>query len=91
MERLTVWVIGRVQGVGFRYFTRRQATRLALTGWVRNEPDGSVKVVAEGPREDLEYLLKALQDGPRTSNVKEVRPHWSTASKVFLDFVVRYF
>lgn len=91
MERLTVWVIGRVQGVGFRHFTRRQATRLDLTGWVRNEPDGSVKVVAEGPRKDLEYLLKALQDGPRISNVKEVRPHWSTASKVFPDFVVRYF
>ncbi len=48
VDRFKVTVYGRVQGVSFRYYTRREATNRGLTGWVRNEMDGSVKVVAEG-------------------------------------------
>lgn len=91
MERLAARVTGRVQGVGFRYFTRKMAIRLGLTGWVRNEPDGSVEVVAEGSREALEALLEAIHEGPPTSRVDHVRPYWSEAAGVFESFRVRYF
>lgn len=91
MERLAAQVTGRVQGVGFRYFTRKTATRLGLTGWVRNEPDGSVELVAEGSREALEDLLEALEQGPPASRVDHVRPYWSEAAGAFNSFRVRYF
>lgn len=56
---------GRVQGVGFRYFTQRTAVRLGLTGWVRNLPDGGVEVEAQGSREVLTSFESALRQGPR--------------------------
>lgn len=53
---------GKVQGVGFRAATHRIAQSLRITGWVRNEPDGSVRMVAEGPEEDIRALLDRLND-----------------------------
>ena len=62
--RLDARVIGRVQGVGFRYHVLRRAMDLDLRGWVANERDGSVSCRAEGRRRDLEALVEALEDGP---------------------------
>ncbi|SDQ75664.1 acylphosphatase [Quadrisphaera sp. DSM 44207] len=62
-ERLLATVSGRVQGVGFRFWTARRARELGLTGWAANLPDGRVEVVAQGPRERLEELLAALREG----------------------------
>lgn len=64
VERLTVWVSGHVQGVGFRWWTRARALEYGLRGWALNRPDGRVEVVAEGPREALEALLAVLQPPP---------------------------
>lgn len=72
MKRLEATVTGRVQGVGFRDYAKREARRLGLTGWVRNEPDGSVCVVAEGPEEALDGLVEALREGPGTARVKRI-------------------
>ena len=88
-ERLDATVRGDVQGVGFRWFVRRQAARLPVTGWVANEPDGSVHVVAEGPSEALRILLGQLQDGPPGSTVKAVEESWSAASGSFPTFEIR--
>jgi acylphosphatase len=74
--RLDVSIHGRVQGVGFRYFARREARRLELDGWVANEADGSVRVVADGPRDDLETLLETLREGPPASIVDRVVVNW---------------
>lgn len=63
--RLTAWVHGRVQGVGFRWWTRARALELGLVGRAVNRPDGRVEVVAEGRRSDCERLL-ALLRGPGT-------------------------
>lgn len=71
-ERLDASVRGRVQGVGFRYFVIREASRLDLDGYVANERDGSVHVVAEGPAEDLDALLEQLREGPPASIVERV-------------------
>ncbi|MBX9927499.1 MAG: acylphosphatase [Gemmatimonadaceae bacterium] len=65
-------VHGVVQGVGFRYFVRREATALGLSGWVRNLPDGSVEVLADGSDGALVALASRLQQGPPASQVREV-------------------
>lgn len=65
-------VRGRVQGVGFRWFTVRSARRLGLRGWVRNAADGSVEVLAAGAGESLGTLEDDLKRGPVASSVRQV-------------------
>ena len=77
MERLHAIVRGDVQGVGFRYFVQRRAQQLGLSGWVRNNDDGSVELVAEGTRKQLEDLKHALEEGPRLARVDRVETKWS--------------
>ena len=89
-ERLEATVKGRVQGVGFRYHVLQLARQLGLTGYVRNRWDGSVEVVAEGERSELERLLAYLQAGPRSATVTEVQTNWQAASGIFDSFEVRY-
>jgi acylphosphatase len=62
--RLTVWVRGRVQGVGFRWWTRARGLELGLTGWAANLADGRVEVVAEGRRDRCTELLALLSEMP---------------------------
>jgi acylphosphatase len=66
-------VEGRVQGVGFRYFVRQAARQLGVAGWVRNRPDGSVEVLADGPPSALDELELSLREGPPGSRVDQVR------------------
>jgi acylphosphatase len=89
-ERLHAIVSGVVQGVNFRNFTRSEAGRLGLTGWVRNRSDGTVEALAEGPRPALERLLAWLQHGPPAARVTEVQTAWSTATGEFEKFNVRW-
>jgi acylphosphatase len=65
-------VEGRVQGVFFRDTTRREAVGLGLRGWVKNLPDGSVEVVAEGPRDKVDQLVQWCQHGPSYARVTRV-------------------
>jgi acylphosphatase len=88
-ERLSAQITGRVQGVGFRNFTQMRARQLELTGWVRNEQDGSVRLEAEGPRGALEELLDAVHEGPRTARVSDVDADWDDATDEFDTFRVR--
>jgi acylphosphatase len=72
-ERLTARITGRVQGVGFRWWARRQAEGLGLVGWVMNADDEqSVELVAEGGREALDELLRRLRRGPDGARVEAV-------------------
>jgi acylphosphatase len=80
MERLHAIVRGDVQGVGFRYFVQRHARQLGLTGWVRNNDDGTVELVAEGAREKLDDLRRAVEEGPRGATVDRVDAQWSAAA-----------
>ncbi|MFI5102388.1 MAG: acylphosphatase [Terriglobales bacterium] len=66
-------VRGRVQGVGFRWFVEREAHILKIAGWVRNNPDGSVEVLAVGTRDQLAGLRSRLQEGPRAARVDDVQ------------------
>ena len=63
-RRYHMIVKGMVQGVGFRYFTSQWAERLDICGWVRNLPDGSVEVEAEGRMKDLDEFMKKVKEGP---------------------------
>ena len=65
-------VRGRVQGVGFRWFVEREAHILGVAGWVRNNHDGSVEVLAQGTREQLSGLHSRLREGPRAARVDVV-------------------
>ena len=87
--RLDVTVIGRVQGVGFRYFALREAMGLGLDGWVANTADGSVRCVAEGPRARLETLLERLREGPPSAIVERVSDAWMPATGTLGSFGVR--
>ncbi len=75
-ERLEIRVRGVVQGVGFRWHTMRQAEALGLGGWVRNLPDGTVQIVAEGPRAALERLLAWARQGPPHASVAAADAEW---------------
>ncbi|MGB3714152.1 MAG: acylphosphatase [Candidatus Promineifilaceae bacterium] len=90
VDQLRACVSGRVQGVSFRYYTRREAVSLGLTGWVRNERDGSVLVVAEGDVVKLEKLLTFLHDGPPAAIVDRVSAEWSKGPSTFGEFEIRW-
>jgi acylphosphatase len=65
-------ISGRVQGVGFRYFTQDRAILEGLTGWVRNLPDGRVEALAEGDVDAVTRFERALRTGPRSARVERV-------------------
>jgi len=88
-HRIHTVAYGRVQGVGFREFTRRTATRLALSGYVCNLPNGAVLVEAEGPESAVAELLQALRQGPPYARVDTLDPLTPTADALPSPFEIR--
>ena len=89
-QRLHARIEGRVQGVGFRYFTERTTSELNVTGWVRNRRDGTVEVVAEGDKETLDKLVSRLRSGPSAAFVSHLQQERREATGEFKEFRVRY-
>ncbi len=89
LARLEATVIGRVQGVYFRQYTFQEARRLGVVGWVANQDDGTVRVIAEGPEPALQRLLAILQQGPPAARVERVESQWTAATGAFSEFRVR--
>ncbi len=90
-KQIHAFVSGRVQGVGFRYFTERQAKSLGLTGEVRNLRDGRVEVVAEGNETILQEFIQILQRGPSAfAHVTSVDVDWLQPSGQYRDFSVSF-
>lgn len=75
MQRVTkyLWIQGRVQGVGFRFYMERKARALDITGWVRNRTDGSVEAMVQGSAEAVEAIIAVAQRGPPSAKVTGVR------------------
>lgn len=73
MKRVRILVLGEVQGVGFRFFTQHAAQQQGLTGFVKNCPDGSVVLEAQGPETAVEELVRVLEQGPRLAQVERVQ------------------
>lgn len=90
MERLEATVRGRVQGVGFRRYLRGWARKLDLTGWVRNEADGSVRLVAEGEPAALDRLTRLLWGGPPPAHVEAVEAERGPATGAYEGFEVAF-
>ncbi len=86
MKRLLIKVHGRVQNVLFRRSAQIQARALGLSGWARNEDDGSVSVLAEGELPALERLLEWCRKGSPFANVTSVIPEWQDATGEFKRF-----
>lgn len=90
MERVVIKVYGLVQGVLFRFETQRLAQKLGLRGWVRNEPDGTVLIITEGERENLEKLIDWAHHGPPTAQVEKVEVTWQKPKGEFKNFSINW-
>lgn len=89
-KRLVLNLEGRVHGVGFRVYALSQAESRNLTGYVKNEQDGSVTIVAEGPDEKLKELAEWAKEGPRVAWVSKMKMKWEDANNEFNGFEIRY-
>ena len=83
-------ITGRVQGVGFRAWTRQKAAALGLTGWVRNAPDGAVLVLLCGTQDQLDDMLRACHAGPRFARVDRVEVEDCAEDAPGAGFEIRY-
>lgn len=88
--RAHLFIRGRVQGVGFRWFTSDVASSFGLTGWVRNLADGRVEAVFEGEREAIEAAIKECYDGPRISNVSGIDVNWDETPENLTGFMLKH-
>ena len=89
-DRIHALVRGAVQGVGFRYFVLNAARAAGLAGFVKNLRDGSVEIVAEGPREKLERFARDISEGPRRGLVRDVQLRWTESTGEFESFEVAF-
>ncbi len=90
MRRIKVYVSGIVQGVGYRYFTKKKAKEFGIRGYVMNLQDGRVLVVAEGENENIEKFISALREGPRFAVVKNIDIIDEEYMGEFKDFEIRF-
>ncbi|HEY88793.1 MAG TPA: acylphosphatase [Thermoflexia bacterium] len=91
-EQVAVQIIvhGAVQGVGFRYFTCRNASRLGVVGWVRNAYNGTVEIQAEGTQVKLQQLINQVRQGPGHAHVTKLALAWQNSTGQFHTFGIRY-
>ena len=89
-QSLHCLIEGQVQGVGFRYFAQRVASRLGLTGFVRNLPDGRVEAYAEGDTASLQEFLRRMIEGPGYGYVTRVVDSWGDPSGNYSSFRITY-
>ncbi len=81
---------GRVQGVGFRFFVREQASRYGVKGWVKNRADGSVEILAEGDRATLLEFMERIREGPRFGRISDLDVEWMEPSRDFAGFTIEF-
>lgn len=90
MRRVEIYVSGLVQGVGFRYFTRKMAKETGVSGYVMNLRDGRVFIVAEGDDEQIEKFLSTVKQGSSFAIVKNTEVFQKEATNEFKDFTIKY-
>jgi acylphosphatase len=88
--RFHVWISGRVHGVGFRYYVERMAENLGVSGWVRNNPDGSVEAVLEGEEKAVGKMIELCRKGPATAHVTSVEAVKEKHTGEFRNFGIRF-
>ncbi len=85
-----IFIKGRVQGVGFRWYANNLAQNLGVNGWVRNNADGSVEIVAQGNKENLISFVDKLKSGPPSANVVSLDKQEKKILEKYKDFKVAY-
>jgi len=90
MVRVHVWVMGRVQAVGFRAFVQQNALQIGVTGWVRNVGYETVEAVAEGTHAQIDRFLTMVKRGPTGSQVDQAREEWEAVTGEFASFGVKF-
>ena len=90
MKEIRIQVFGIVQGVFFRANTEKVAQKLGLNGYVKNLPDGSVEIVAQGDEDKLSKLLEWAYRGPEEAEVKHLEFSYKNPIQQFIDFKIRY-
>ncbi len=88
MKRLHLLIRGKVQDVSYRYFTKKKAEEFNIKGWVRNNPDGSVEVMADGEEDTLKKFLEECRKGPSSADVESVDVEWLEPEHEFEQFVM---
>ena len=88
--RIHLIITGRVQGVFFRSKTKKQAKKLNLTGFVRNNPNGTVEIVAEGSKDNIDKLISWCKKGPLLSKVTDIKIKREKPTGKFTDFSIVY-
>jgi acylphosphatase len=88
MKQLHLIIQGKVQGVFFRDSTREMAKQLNLTGWVRNNSDGTVEAVFQGEEDNLKRMLEYSNQGPNSAQVKKIKIEWEEISEKCKDFKI---
>lgn len=81
LYELNVFVSGRVQGVGFRFFTQEIAQQLGVVGWARNTSDGQVEIKSFGDKETLDQFLNYVKKGPSAARVNDIQTKWKPISQ----------
>ena len=89
MKRLTLKISGIVQGMGYRYSSQAEAKKRGFTGYVKNNDDGGVELVAEGEEKDLKNFVQWCYNGVGSATVYDIKQNWSEATGEFSDFVIR--
>jgi len=90
MQQVHLFIEGRVQGVGFRHFTKLNAEEVGVFGWVKNLPDGRVEAVFSGPMDHLREMVNRCERGPGSSRVDNVDVEVEEADEDYDSFEVRY-
>lgn len=91
MRRGHIFIEGKVQGVGFRHFTKINAQEIGVHGWVKNLPDGRVEAVFEGPEDHIDEIVARCEEGPGSSRVDNVDFEWEEATGEFSSFKTKHF
>ena len=89
MSELSLFVFGRVQGVFFRKTTQKMAIKFNITGWVRNRKDGSVEILAQGEKANLEKFRAWCEVGSSLSKVERIEEMWREPQKKYLEFSIQ--
>jgi acylphosphatase len=89
LVRVHLKIHGKVQNVGFRFFTNRKAAASGLTGWIKNANDNQVEIVMEGDKRKIEECIKSCHQGPLFSKVEKIEVEWQKPTGEFKCFEVR--
>ncbi len=88
MKQVKITIYGQVQQVGFRFAAANKADELNIVGWVKNNPDGSIKIVAQAKEDSLERFINWCYFGPQIAEVKDVKVEAQKLGKPFSDFKI---